>query len=365
MNAVSDREAIKREFLAAARLADARREPLAGDASTRAYERLYPANAPPLILMDAPPSSESAPCRPDATQAERTAAGYNATARLAASRVDAFAATSNYLRGRGLSAPEIVALDVPTGLAVVEDLGPDLFARRIAAGEPSAPLYATAIDLLIDLHRESPPNVLPLPEGGWPLLTYDDLALKTGADVFLEWWPKFSGAPPITPDAAADWERLWAPIRARGEAGATVFTHRDYHAENLIWLDGRKGLARVGLLDFQDAVRGHPAWDLFSLLQDARRDVPEALEAAMLDRYLAARPDLDRAAFLQDYAGLAALNNSRILGVFARLIARDGKPRYAEFLPRMSRLLARNLDAPGLAPLKGWFAAHGGLETPA
>ena len=119
----------------------------------------------------------------------------------------------------------------------------------------------------------------------------------------------------------------------------------------------------MGLLDFQDAVRGHPAWDLLSLLQDARRDVPEDLEAAMLARYLAVRPDLDRAEFLQDYAGLAALNNSRILGVFARLIARDGKPRYAEFLPRMRRLLARNLDAPGLKPLKDWFAVHGGVEA--
>ena len=196
MNAVSDREAIKRDFLAKAGLADARRERLPGDASTRAYERLHPANAPPLILMDAPPSSESAPCPPDATPAQRIAAGYNATARLAASRVDAFAATADYLRGRGLSAPEIVALDVPAGLAVVEDLGPDLFARRIEAGEPSARLYMRAVELLLELHSETPPNVLPLPEGGWPLLTYDDLALKTGADVFLEWWPKLTGAAP-------------------------------------------------------------------------------------------------------------------------------------------------------------------------
>ena len=360
---VSDREGIKRDFLAHAGLADARRERLPGDASTRSYERLHPANGAPLILMDAPPSSESAPCPPDATAAQRIAAGYNATARLAASRVDAFAATANYLRGRGLSAPEIVALDVPAGLAVVEDLGPDLFARRIEAGEASEPLYATAIDLLIDLHRQAPPAVLPLPGGGWPLLTYDNLALKTGADVFLDWWPKFSGAPAFSAEAAADWEQAWAPIRARGDAGADVFTHRDYHAENLLWLDGRQGLARVGLLDFQDAVRGHPAWDLFSLLQDARRDVPEDLEAAMLDHYLAARPDLDRAAFLQDYAGLAALNNTRILGVFARLIARDGKPRYADFMPRMRRLLARNLDAPGLEPLRAWFAAHGAVAV--
>jgi aminoglycoside/choline kinase family phosphotransferase len=349
-------------FLAGAGLAGVRQERLPGDASTRAYRRLHPAGGAPLILMDAPPSSESQPCPPDATPQMRAAAGYNALARLAACRVDAFAGVADYLRGRGLSAPEIVALDVPAGLAVVEDLGADLFARRTEAGEPAEPLYAAAIDLLLHLHREPPPARLPVAGGSWPLLTYDALALKTGADLFIGWWPGFAGGAAVSPEAAAEWDALWAPVRTRGEAGATVFTHRDYHAENLLWLPERAGLARVGLLDFQDAVIGHPAWDLLSLLQDARRDVAPELEAAMLDRYLAARPDLDRDAFLADYAGLAALNNSRIMGIFARLIVRDGKPRYREFLPRMRRLLTRNLAAPGMAPLKRWFDAHGALD---
>jgi aminoglycoside/choline kinase family phosphotransferase len=357
------RETLIADFLAKAGLAGARQERLPGDASTRAYRRLHPATGAPLILMDAPPSSESRPCPPDATPEARAAAGYNALARLAACRVDAFAAVADYLRGRGLSAPRILALDVAAGLAVVEDLGADLFARRIEAGEPPEPLYAAAIDLLLDLHKEPAPARLPVAGGDWPLLTYDALALKTGADLFVGWWPAFAGGAAVSGGAAAEWDALWAPVRARGEAGAAVFTHRDYHAENLIWLPERDGLARVGLLDFQDAVIGHPAWDLLSLLQDARRDVAPELEAAMLDRYLAARPDLDRDAFLQDYAGLAALNNSRIMGIFARLIVRDGKPRYRDFLPRMRRLLKRNLAAPGMEPLKRWFDAHGALDA--
>jgi len=353
----------RRAFLDRAGLGDARREALPGDASTRAYERLHMPDGRTLMLMDAPPTAESAPCGPDASQAERAAAGYNALARLAASRVDAFAACADYLKARGLSAPAILALDVERGLAVTEDLGDGLFARLIEQGADPAPLYETAVDLLIALHAQAPPAVLDAGDGvhSWPLLDYDAEALMTGANLFPEWWPKLSGQP-IGVAAAEEWRALWAPIAARGGEMASVFTHRDYHAENLLWLEGREGLARVGLLDFQDAVRAHPAWDLLSLLQDARRDVDEHLERAMLDRYLAARPDLDRQTFLADYAGLAALNASRILGIFARLIVRDGKPRYAAFLPRMKAMLARNLANPALADLKRWFDAHGAVQ---
>jgi len=156
---------------------------------------------------------------------------------------------------------------------------------------------------------------------------------------------------------------LWEPILARGEAGASVFAHRDFHAENLVWLEGREGLARVGLLDFQDAVRAHPAWDLLSLLQDARREVEPELERAMLARYLQGHTAEAREVFLSDYAGLAALNNARITGLFARLSKRDGKPRYRAFLPRMWRLLARNLEHPDMAGLRAWFDRHVPVEA--
>ena len=137
--------------------------------------------------------------------------------------------------------------------------------------------------------------------------------------------------------------------------------HRDYHAENLIRLPGR-GPASVGMIDFQDAVRAHPSWDLHSLLQDARRDVPSEIEVRALAHYFDLRPQLDRAAFEQDYAGLAALNEARILGVFARLIVRDGKPRYRAFMPRMWAHLNANLDKPGLEGVRAWFERHVPVE---
>jgi aminoglycoside/choline kinase family phosphotransferase len=142
-----------------------------------------------------------------------------------------------------------------------------------------------------------------------------------------------------------------------------VFCHRDYHAENLIWLPDRDGAARVGLLDFQDAVLAHPAWDLSMLLHDARRTVSPEREAASLERYLAARPDLDRTAFLADYHALGALNIMRILGIFARLVTRDGKPRYADFIPRLWTYLDVCLANPALADLRTWLDAHVPVET--
>jgi hypothetical protein len=355
----SDREAIKADFLARAGLGGAARRSLAGDASTRRYERLTTPDGRSLIFMDQPPAVESAPCPPDATPEERRKAGYNASARLAAGRIEAFIAAADYLRARGLSAPQIIAADPGQGLAVLEDLGDDLYARLIEAGSADAPLYAAAVDALLALHAAPPPEVLAGGGADWPLLAYDDLALKTGSDLFLEWWPKVSGQAPFAEEAKAEWEALWAPVRARGDAGAKgpggVFAHRDYHAENLIWLPGRSGVARVGMLDFQDALKAHPAWDLLSLLQDARRDVPPELEAAMLDRYLAARPELDRASFLADYRALAALNAARILFIFARQVAGFQRPRYTAFMPRTWRHLERNLDAPGLEGLRAWF----------
>ena len=254
-------------FLSQAGLGDARRVAVAGDASTRgAYTRLLRPSGPSLMLMDAPPAAESRPAPPGASAQARIAQGYNAVARLAAGR-------GGRLRGarragcgdRGLSAPELHALDVEQGFAVLEDLGDDLFVRRIASGEPATPLYETAVDLLIELHaQDAPPRELRFDVGGergaWALPTYDALALKLGCDLFLDWWPKLVGLPLPPQEALEDWASLWAPVQAAGEQGAEVFVHRDFHAENLLWLPDRAGPARVGLLDFQDAVRGHRAW---------------------------------------------------------------------------------------------------------
>ncbi|WP_426022229.1 N-acetylmuramate/N-acetylglucosamine kinase AmgK [Brevundimonas sp. PWP3-1b1] len=356
---VSDREQLRLDFLASAGLADAVRAPLPGDASTRRYERLTPASGPTLMLMDQAPAAESPPADPTWSPEQRHAAGWNAVARLSAGRIEAFAAVAAHLKSLGLSAPGIPALDAPNGLAVLEDFGDDLFARVIEDGADETSLYLTAVDALATLHDAGvPPQTLHGPGGDWPLLTYDETALQGGADLFVEWLPRLDDRVAFDAVAVAEWREAWAPLVASGAAGASVMAHRDYHAENLIWLPDREGPARVGMIDFQDAVRAHPSWDLHSLLQDARRDVSPALEAEALDRYFALRPGVDRAAFMADYAGLAALNEARIIGIFARLIARDGKPRYRQFLPRMWRHLNANLEQPALAPVARWFDRH-------
>ena len=351
----SDRELQRRDFLTAAGLADAARAPLPGDASTRRYERLTTPAGSTLMLMDQPPATESRPADPSWSPERRKAEGWNAVARLSAGRIEAFVAVAAHLRSLGLSAPEVVALDAPAGLAVLEDFGDDLFAHTLDAGQAEAPLYLAAVEALTILHDAPTPEVLTGPDGDWPLLIYDETALQGGADLFVEWVPKLDSSLAFDGAAIADWHAAWAPIVVAGAAGAIVVAHRDYHAENLIWLSGRSGPARVGMIDFQDAVRAHPAWDLHSLLQDARRDVSPGLEALALDRYFALQPQVEREPFLHAYAGLAALNEARILGVFARLIVRDAKPRYRQFMPRMWAHLNANLRQPGLEDVRRWF----------
>ncbi len=352
---MTDREAIKRRFLTASGFGNAERQPLPGDASTRRYERLVK-DGRTFMLMDQPPAMESHPCRPHETAAEREKSGYNALARLAAGRIEAFVAADKYLRAQGLSAPEIHDLDAENGLLISEDLGENLFASLIESGQEELPLYLSAVEALAQLHELTPPDIL---EPNWPLLTYDDLALKTGADLFIEWYPQYDRSRAFSDVARAEWESLWAPLRKRAEKGANVFIHRDFHAENLLWLPDRQGVARVGLIDFQDALRGHPSWDLHSLLQDARRDVSPELEQAALDHYFKFRPNTDVSAFMQDYYALAALNEARILGIFSRLVIRDHKPRYEQFMPRMWGHLGRNLQKPGMEGMRDWFLRNG------
>jgi len=355
---MSDREVLRLDFLRSAGLAEAVRAPLPGDASTRRYERLTTASGATLMLMDQAPAAESRPCDPSWTPEQRHAHGWNAVARLSAGRIEAFAAVAAHLKSLGLSAPDIVAVDAPNGLAVIEDFGDALFAKVIAEGAEEAPLYRAAVEALAVLHAAPTPDILAGAAGDWPLLTYDQTALQGGADLFVEWLPKLIPSLSFNDDAVAEWRAVWAPITAAGEAGAAVMAHRDYHAENLIRLDGKTGAASVGLIDFQDAVKAHPSWDLHSLLQDARRDVSPELEALALDHYFALRPENDREAFMASYNGLAALNEARILGIFARLIARDAKPKYAAFMPRMWAHLNANLKAPGLEAVAGWMNRH-------
>lgn len=344
------------DFLTSNGFATATRHPLPGDASTRRYERLVMPDGKSLMLMDQVAALESPPCNISMTESERLEAGWNATARLAAGRIDAFVAADTHLRSLGLSAPEIMVYDAPNGLLISEDLGDDLFARLLEKGQDEAPLYMAAIEAQARIHDAPAPETL---SNNWPLLTYDALALKGGADLFIEWYPKYETSKPLSSAAIEEWDAIWKPLCKRAEGGASVFIHRDYHAENLLWLEGRTGVARVGMIDFQDALKAHPSWDLHSLLQDARRDVSPELEAMALDHYFSLRPHIDRSAFMADYTALAALNEARILGIFARLIVRDNKPKYAQFMPRMWKNLARNLNTPDLKALRVWFLSNG------
>lgn len=309
---MTDRRALSVAFLARCGWGDADRGFLAGDASDRSYDRLV-RNGQCAVLMDAPPGT-----------GDDTAT---------------FAAIARHLAGIGLSPPAILAEDHANGFLLLEDLGDDLFARLVSTDptlEPS--LYAAATDVLVHLHRHSAP-------AGLPDLSAVDWARAAG--FALDWYA--FAATGKTPDSAM-FETVLASLMHRHADGPRVMILRDYHAENLLWLPERAGVARVGLLDFQLAQMGQPGYDLVSLLQDARRDVPAAIEAAMIARFCTST-GTDPATFSGAYATLGAQRALRIIGVFARLCLKGGKPAYLSLIPRVWAHLGRNLAHPALAPL--------------
>jgi aminoglycoside/choline kinase family phosphotransferase len=296
-------------FIARCGWAGARVMPLAGDASNRRYLRLRRGSGEGAVLMDAPPGTGE-DIRP-------------------------FLSIAQHLRQAGLRAPHIIAADTRTGLMLLEDLGDALFARVLeAAPQQESTLYAAAVDVLVRLHAA------PLPDG---VAAYDAAAMADLGALAVDWYAPEAG--PREPLQTALGDAL-----ARTASGVSVLVLRDYHAENLIWLGG-EGSSAIGLLDFQDAMRGHPAYDLVSLLTDARRDVSPTVADRMTNRYIAATGQ-DRGAFLAACAALGAQRNLRILGVFARLCLRDGKQHYLSLLPRVWTHLQGCLAHPELARLR-------------
>lgn len=292
--------------------------PLAGDASFRRYFRISDGDRT-AVLMDAPPATEDS--RP-------------------------FLAVGNALAAMGFSVPRPLGVDLDAGLILLDDFGDDRVTRVLAATpEREAAIYATAIDLLADLHRHAAP----------PLRAYAEAELLREVRLLPDWYLPAVGLAEA-PGYDAAWSAVWGDVVAATVA-APVLTLRDYHADNLMLLD-RPGVHGLGLLDFQDALAGHPAYDLVSLLQDARRDVPRDLEAAMLARYVAARGVADPAAFRAAYEVLGAQRNAKIIGIFTRLRDRDGRTGYVERLPHVWRLLEGNLRHPALVPVAAWFAAN-------
>jgi aminoglycoside/choline kinase family phosphotransferase len=343
------------QFLSHAGWADAVRIPLTGDASTRRYERLRRGQKTAL-LMDQPQGAEAPTAGANATPSERKALGYNAVARLAGADCGRFVAAANFLRGLGLSAPEIYASDASRGLVLMEDLGADLFVDSLAKGEDERLLYQGAAEVLATLHAAGAPAVL---KPDKTLYAYDETALLAETELLTEWFFPVALGRKATDSEVSEFQALWRETLRPLLADAAVFVHRDYHAQNLMWIPVRHGAARVGLIDFQDAVAGSSAYDMISLVEDARRDVSADVARLTIGHYLQAMRNqgtpVDQKAFTLAMAVFAAQRNTKIVGIFARLYRRDGKPRYLSYLPRVWSYLAADLNHPALARLKSWY----------
>jgi tRNA threonylcarbamoyl adenosine modification protein YjeE len=340
-----------RQFLDGAGYAEAKRLRMPGDASIRSYARLNRDDGV-VILMNFPR-------RPDGP-AVYDGKSYGAAVHLAED-VKSFVAIDNGLRGRGLSAPAIHHGDLDAGFLITEDFGSAGFVE----GDPPAPIaerYEAAADVLAALHRETLPEILPLaPQISYAIPTFDTDALLVEIGLMLEWYLPDRGVDP-TNNLCAEFVMMWRDLLAKPAAAAKTWVLRDFHSPNLIWLGERSDIARVGIIDFQDAVLGPPAYDLVSLLQDARVDVPEALELALLTRYIKTQrandDSFDPAEFAELYAIMSAQRNTRLLGTFARLNRRDGKPQYLPHQPRIWTYLHRSLAHPLLSRVREWYAAN-------
>lgn len=351
---MSDRIQMRDTFLARAGWADATSGPLAGDASSRSYERLT-LNGKRAVLMNAPPGPDGPPIVDGKS--------YSTIVHLA-ENMRPFAAIARHLSAHGFSAPEIFAQDLTNGFLLLEDLGDGLFASRIAAGDSEEELYGTAVDALAALHALAAPDALPCGDDG-PLHhvpPYDDAALLTEVALLPAWYVRLATGSEASAQAQADFHTAWAGILPHARGAADVLVLRDYHSPNLLLLEQRTGLARVGIIDFQDSLIGPAAYDVVSLLQDARRTVPAQTEARLLARYEAARTaqdtGFDAEQFRAAYAIMGAQRNTKIIGIFARLLLRDGKPQYLAHMPRLADYLARDLAHPALAPVAKWYAEN-------
>jgi N-acetylmuramate 1-kinase len=347
----AERIALVHDFVDEAGFGEAQRRRMQGDASTRIFERLTSGDRTAVLM--------NAPRRPDGPPV-RDGKPYSAIAHLAEDIVPYIALAAG-LRRIDLAAPEILHVDLDDGLILIEDLGDE----RIVSGDPPVPVemrYAAAVDLLASLHGRNLPNRLPVTSAlDYRLPRYDVDAFLIEAELLLDWYLVNAGAP-VGEAARAAFVTLWREALEPAMAAPVTWVLRDYHSPNLLWLPQREGSARIGLVDFQDALVGPAAYDVASLLQDARVDVAEPMEINLLGRYVRARLSHDRSfdtgGFTLLYATLAAQRATKILGIFARLQRRDGKPQYLRHLPRLWGYLQRSLAHPALAGLKAWYAAN-------
>ena len=341
------------DFCAGSPWARARPVFLQGDASTRAYARLR-RNGDTAILMDSP-------ARPDGPPV-RGGKAYSQLVHLAED-VRPFVAVDTALKKAGLSVPSILAKDLSRGFLIIEDLGDRVFSNEAGKSPSLEEMYRAAVDVLLELMKHKPGPELPLPGGGaHRLAEFTPEVMQTEAELLLEWfYPAVHGDVPakdIRDEFLHAFQDLFETIAGRDDG----WVLRDYHSPNLLWLPHREGTARVGVIDFQDALRGHAAYDLVSLLQDARCDIADELEGRLYAHYCEARggadSQFDADGFSTAYAALGAQRNAKILGIFARLAKRDAKHGYLAHIPRVSAYLERDLRHPALARLRAWFDNH-------
>ncbi len=340
-----------RQFLDHAGFIDARRERMPGDASTRSYARLRNDNGSAILM--------NSPRRPDGP-AIYDGKSYSAAVHLAED-VRPFVAIGNGLRKHGFSAPAIRHTDLESGFLITEDFGN----AGVIEGDPPRPIterYEAATDMLAALHREVLPEQLPLTsELTYDMPVFDIDAWPIEIGLMLEWYMPDRGVQP-SDQLRADFFAMWRSLLQKPAAAPRTWVMRDFHSPNIIWLAERTGILRVGIIDFQDALLGPAAYDLVSLLQDARIDVPEQLELSLLTRYIKARratdQSFDPAGLAELYAIMSAQRNTRLLGTFARLNRRDGKPQYLKHQPRIWTYLNRSLAHPALAEFRDWYAAN-------
>lgn len=339
------------ELLAGTEWASALRVPMQGDASTRAYERLLLPSGKTAVLMISPP-------RPDGPVL-RAGKSYSALAHLAED-ITAFVAIDKGLRSAGLSAPEILALDRKRGVAVLEDFGAE---GVVDEAGPIFERYAEAVAVLAHLHGTQAPDELPVEDDViYKIPPYDLEALSIEVELLLDWYAPHVAHTTLSAGTKATFLSLWRDALHDIVNALPTWSLRDYHSPNLMWLPQRGHFARIGLIDFQDCVLGHPAYDVVSLLQDARTTVPDATELRLLGLYTQLRQAggerFDMTSFASAYAVLGAQRATKILGIFARLDKRDHKPGYLAHLPRIEKYLAKDLAHPLLSELRGWYQQH-------
>jgi tRNA threonylcarbamoyl adenosine modification protein YjeE len=339
-------------FLKSTRWAAAERRFLEGDASFRRYETLN-LGSDAAILMDMP-------ARPDGPPV-KNGLPYSAIAHLAED-IRAVVAINSQLIAAGYSAPRIEAVDLGQGLAVMEDLGRNVYGRMMQNGEDMREPMAEAVAVLAGMAERDWPMDVPLADGNiYHVPAYDVEAQLIEIDLLPSWFWPYSYGIEIPAGARAEFESLWTDLLPLTQATRRVWTLRDYHSPNLLWLAERQGTARVGIIDTQDCLLGHPAYDLASMLQDARVDIDFDFADDLYKHYCTLRRtsgNFDQARFDVAYAILGAQRATKILGIFARLSKRDGKHGYLRHMPRVSRYLERNLAHPRLNQLKSWFDRH-------